>query len=630
MILNKRLLLLIFSLLLISTAFSQKAPIRFGKVDMKDLEMTAYPSDTSAVAAILCDYGFFSSQDFSFIRLLRIKIFKKEGTSWGDRVFPTSAKTNIRGITYNLEDGNIVQTKLKNESIFREQVTEDYYRIRVAMPNVQEGSIIDLEFKHPWLPSEWRFQDVIPVRWSELIIENSPYIEFRKNFFGFEPLAVSTPTRWAGKNMPAFKEEPYMSSYKNYITKFDIEVLNIKLPGSGGTIGYFREYCSTWDAVNQHLIKSKYFGLAMKQGGLYLNSIAKDISSNYQTPMDQLIAAHQAIKEAMKWNEEEALYISSTDLRTPFTKKLGNASDINLNLIILLKKLGFDVYPVALSTRDNGFLSPINPSLDKLNYVIAYVFLDDAGYFLDATDEYLIVDMLPPRCINLDGRIIDEEKSTWITLIPDKKSKKVIQFDLVLEEDNILNGKIAATNYDYAAYNFRRDFERYNSEDEYLNALESKFPGLEILTYELSGADSIYLPVHEAMDVTIKNRISSSGNSYYINPLLFEQLTINPFRVEQRNYPVDFVYPAETVYSLRLTLPDGYQVKEVPKQIALKLKDNSLSALYQVNVLGQTVQVTYKFTRNKTIFSDDEYPDMRTFFSELVKKHAEPIVLTKL
>jgi hypothetical protein len=630
MIHYKKLFMLILSLFILITASSQKAPVKFGKIDMEDLEMKVYPTDTSAVAAILCDYGYFSSQDFSFTRILRIKIFQKEGTSWGDRIFPTSSKTNIRGITYNLEDGKVVKTKLKNESIFREQVSEDYYRIRVAMPNVQEGSIIDLEFKHPWLPSEWRFQDIIPVSWSELIIERSPYIEFRRNFFGFEPLSVNTPTRWVGENMPAFKEEPYMSSFKNYISKFDIEVLNIKIPGSGGTIGFFREYCSTWDAVNYYLINSQYFGMAMMQGGLYLNSIAKDISGSYETNMEKLIAAHQAIKEAMKWNEEEALYISSENLRTPFSKKIGNAADINLNLIILLKKIGFDVYPVALSTRDNGFLSPINPSLDKLNYVVAYVFFDGAGYFLDATDEYLTVDMLPPRCINLDGRIIDEVKSAWITLIPAKKNKKVVQYDFTLEDDFLLNGKITVTNYDYAAYNYRKDYDKYNSEDEYLSALENRFPGLEIHHYSRSGADSIYLPVQEIMDVTIKNRVSASGDSYFINPLMLEQVTVNPFRIEYRNYPVDFIYPAELVFSLRLTLPDGYQVKETPKPVALRLKDNSLSALYQVTMLGQTVQVTYKFMRNKTIFSNEEYPDMRSFFSELVKKHTEPIVLVKL
>lgn len=63
------------------SVFAQKVPIKFGKVDKTDLEMKVYPSDTSAVAAILCNYGYFNSTRFEFVRTLRIKIFKKEGTS---------------------------------------------------------------------------------------------------------------------------------------------------------------------------------------------------------------------------------------------------------------------------------------------------------------------------------------------------------------------------------------------------------------------------------------------------------------------------------------------------------------------------------------------------------------------
>ncbi len=223
--------------------YAQKAPIKYGKVEMADLEMTAYPLDTSAAAAVLCDYGVFDQNSFQFRRLLRVKIFKKEGLSWADKVFSGSDKTAIKGVTYNLENGEIVETKLKNESIFKERVQEDYYRLRVAMPNCKVGSIYDIEFYYPGIPSSWYFQQDIPVRWSELIINQSPYIDFRKNFYGYEALSVNTDWRWVGKDMPAFKEEAYTNSIENYITKFEFDILSVHFPG------YFKAYTTSWDAV---------------------------------------------------------------------------------------------------------------------------------------------------------------------------------------------------------------------------------------------------------------------------------------------------------------------------------------------------------------------------------------------
>jgi len=54
--------------------FAQKAPIKFGKIDIEDLKMEYYELDSSAPAVVLCDYGFLNSNEFEFHRILRIKI----------------------------------------------------------------------------------------------------------------------------------------------------------------------------------------------------------------------------------------------------------------------------------------------------------------------------------------------------------------------------------------------------------------------------------------------------------------------------------------------------------------------------------------------------------------------------
>jgi hypothetical protein len=629
--LSQKIILVILLLSVIKfAAVAQKAPIKYGKIDKADLEMKVYPADTSASAAVLCDYGYFNSTQFQFYRTLRIKIFKKEGTSWGSQVFPGSSKSDIRGITYNLENGEIVESKLKSESIYLERVTEHRFRTRVAMPNVKEGSVIDLEFRYNGLPGEWRFQWEVPVRWSELIIESSPYVTFRKNFFGFEHLSESSDMRWVAKDVPAFHKEPYMNTAENYLTKFEIELLNISFPPTNrNPTGIYRDFSTTWDAVNYQLQESNLFGKAM-HGCAFLNSLAKDIENKYTVPFDRLKAAHEAIKKAVKWNEVETILSTTENLSYSFNKKNGSSGDINLMLIQLLKKLDFDVYPVALSTRNNGFLSLSSPSLDKLNYVVAYVILGDKTYFLDATEEFLPVGMLPERCINLQGRIIDEKKSGWVNLISDKKEKKVVLFNMKLEADNVLAGEITKSNYDYAALTFRKKYEKFNSKEEYLKDFEKEHKGLSVISCELTKLDSIYSPVQESYHVKIRNAVTSAGNMVYINPLLFEQLTSNPFKIEDRKYPVDFMYPSEKTYVFKLELPDGAQVVELPKPLNLKLGDGSAFVKYQVSTSDKSVQMIYKFVVNKPVFDEVEYGDLRALFSEMVKKHAEQIVIKTL
>ena len=205
-----------FLLITLSVAISlilnaAKDPIKFGKIDKKYLEMTVCDLDSTAPAVVLCDYGYFNGSKFHFTRILRIKILTKEGLSWANNVFRARNESNIRGITYNLVDGEIVESKLKRSQIFTEHVYKQYFRQHVTMPNVEVGSVIDIISTSIGFPYEWYFQNTIPVLRSELVIEPSTYISFRKNFFGYIPLDMSTPNTWVSVNVPAPSASPLIS-----------------------------------------------------------------------------------------------------------------------------------------------------------------------------------------------------------------------------------------------------------------------------------------------------------------------------------------------------------------------------------------------------------------------------------
>ena len=113
----KRVDLLIAFLLAIFTLNAAKAPMKFGKVDLVDLEMKTYAPDTSAAAVILCNYGYFDSNNLQFVHQIRIKILKDEGKSWGDYIAPAAENAMVKGQTTNLENGTPVVTKLRKAGL---------------------------------------------------------------------------------------------------------------------------------------------------------------------------------------------------------------------------------------------------------------------------------------------------------------------------------------------------------------------------------------------------------------------------------------------------------------------------------------------------------------------------------
>ncbi len=600
-----------------------KPPIKYGKVAIEDLQMTSYEADTSAPAVILCDYGVFRANTFLFTRTLRIKILNKEGYEWANKVFETRDKTNVKGITFNLVDNEIVKTKLKSESIFKEKVTDDLYRIRVAMPNVKVGSVIDLEFTYSGIPWEWYFQETIPVVWSELIMEQSQYVSFRKNFYGFEPLLISTNGQWACKDMPAFKPEPYLNSIENYLTKIEFDILDISFPGY-----YYESFTTSWEDLSDYLDDHTYFGLAMRNAG-YMNSVAKEIKAMNLSSREELLkASFEKIKE-FKWNHEERLLTTKTNISSSYKEKVGNSSDINIALIQLLRKLDYNVTPVVLSTRDNGILPLFHPSLNKLNYVIAKVELNDKTYLLDATEEYATFDILPFRCLNWHGYEVDEKLSEKVDLTTDKKDKEQIQITLKLDDNLNLKGNAKFVRKDYAALKFRNNYHSFNSQEEYLDDFVKNHSGVRIKSFEVENLDSLHLAIKDSYELSIKNSGEEIGDEIYIYPMVIDRLKENPFKLEERQYPIDYGHKYEKMYLVNISLPENFTIESVPEQVVMKLPDNSVNFTYQISTFNNSINLVFKYMINKAVFVEDEYETLKELYNQMVIKHSEPIILKK-
>lgn len=617
----KNLITLTLFAFLFSTVYS-KAPIRFGKVTKDMLLMEAYEADTSASAVILCDYGEFDPDQFQFNRTLRIKILKKDGLDMATWTFPSSEKGMIRGKTFNLVDGKIETIKLdKKEDVYRERVTDKYYRLRVSMPNVKVGSVIDIEYGLSGLPDVWYFQYSVPVKHSELVIYDNPYIEYTKNFYGFESLDVNESYRWVMTDVPAFKSEKYMNNYKNYVSKFEIEISKILIP----EMGINESYSTSWNAIKKQLYDSQRFGGKLS-GNYFLKDVSKEILKDDLSDEEKIQAAVEHIKK-VKWNGKKRLLCTTYSLNDRYEKKLANSAELNIMLIELLKDLGYEARPVVMSTRDNGILSRIYPSLEKLNYVLAHVTLNNKTYLLDATDRYLDPMLIPDRCLNYVGRIICNEQNEFINITAPGTQERNLMYILEMDSTGQIEGNLTIKNDGYAARDRRAKYYAFSSEEDFIIDFEKRNSSFSVKDYSLEGLKDTKAPLTENYKLKIDTRSAKIGSMVVLNPLFEERITENPFKLEKRLYPVDFMYPVQKSLIVNLKLPPNATVEELPQPTRFLMPDKSISVLYNVAQAGNNLQIMYRFKINKYILTEAEYPYLKQFFSALVEKHTESIII---
>jgi hypothetical protein len=115
----------------------------------------------------------------------------------------------------------------------------------------------------------------------------------------------------------------------------------------------------------------------------------------------------------------------------------------------------------------------------------------------------------------------------------------------------------------------------------------------------------------------------------YVEPLLFLTQDKNPFKLDERKFPVDFATAWKDVNRVSIQIPNGYSVESLPEPLAIALPDNLGVFKYQVSQIGNQIKVFSILEFNSSMVPPNYYGYLKDFYSKLVKKETEKIVLAK-
>ena len=127
----------------------------------------------------------------------------------------------------------------------------------------------------------------------------------------------------------------------------------------------------------------------------------------------------------------------------------------------------------------------------------------------------------------------------------------------------------------------------------------------------------------------MSNEVEEIGDKIYISPLLFLASKENPFKQDSRTYPIDFIYPTYTKYSVNLKIPEGYVVESLPENIRIQLNETEGEFSFIIRELANGLQIVVVSKLNKTFIMPTEYNLFKQFFQKGFEKQIEKIVLKK-
>lgn len=669
------------SLFAVIQIFAQEPPkIKFEKVSEEEMKMTVYEPDTTAVAVILYDDG--SSElkydlqkgfMLSYSRFVRIKILKQSGTSWGNFSIPLYSSTQnkeeigtVKGTTFNFENGKMVKTDMKKESVFRERENKYWEMIRLSLPSVKIGSVIDLKYevRSPlfWNLRSWKFQYLIPVKWSQYEVVYPEYFVYNHSSQGYHSLNSNkqtsgkeninyTSTRetsgsgfsgggqrqqetrtisyntniynYSANDVPAMKEEPYLTTLDNYTTQLKFELALVDFTK---IMGEYKSYTNSWTDIGKVLLDDEDFGGQIKSANFAKEAIAS-LTDGKSDEKQKIIALYNYIQHNIKWDGHKT-YMPSKSLRKIFIEKNGNSAEVNLLLIAMLNEAGIEANPVILSTRKNGIISIVHASISDCNYVIARVVINGVPVLLDATEPNLPAGLIPFRCLNGKGRMIKKDNVEEVELTNVKSgSHTLISIEL---KDGKFTGNVISSETGLNAFAFRESVKDAGGQKEYFEKLRNKSADIQYIDYSYANLDSIYKPVEKRYTIILENESEPDADILYLNPILIDRITNNPFTSPTREYPVDYGVSSSEIYQLNLIIPEGYKVEELPQSRSFALGGKGGSFIYKIVQTDNIVSFSMRLNIDKTLLLPDEYKNLQEFYNIIVAKESEQIVLKKI
>lgn len=383
-------------------------------------------------------------------------------------------------------------------------------------------------------------------------------------------------------------------------------------------------YSGTWDDLSITLLKSQYYEETFRRTN-FLKSEIQNLK-NIKDTMQCIQEAFDYVSKTLEWNNTVSVF-SQTDAAKVFENKKGSATEINLILVSLLKAAGLNASPVIISTRSNGKISELYPSLNQFNYTIACVEVNGKDILMDATDRYTKPGMLPERCLNRTGRLIKREGSRFVSLEPTAISVKVETITASIDPGTgEIKGNLVTSNAGYNGHDIKESIKE-EGEENIIKRIKKQNAEWEIENFKLEnkeGAEEVKI----IFDFRIPENVST--DIIYLNPLLSGKIVNNPFTEQNRIYPVDLTTGSDEVVISTIKIPEEYKVEELPVSVNVALPDNLGKFSYKIVNEGNSVKVMSRIKMNEYLFQPAEYDMLRNFYDNIVQKHAEQIVIKRV
>jgi hypothetical protein len=546
--------------------------------------------------------------------------------------------TSLEAYTY-LPSGE--RAALSEQDIRTININSRYSVKEFAMPAVEDGAVIEyrytIERRYIEELPDFYLSHRVPTDNAKLTITYPKYLRYQsytENFDGTithdvvytdtssvpkvftipQPQPIVTE-RWMVRDIPAVKEEAYISTLDDYRGKIKFLLSEFGIPRQKlennweVVVARIRDKTDPWESINRNEV-------ARAAG----DSIAAALGAMPESQLQDSI--YHYLNKRVNFSGQHTAF-SQTSGKEVLEGEPSSQAAINQTLVAMLRAADIDAHPVLISTRKSGKINMDFPSFYQFNGLMIRSQIGKKSYLMDAGFPHSQPGLIPVDTYGSRGLVLKKDGYEWIDINPDKSLFDIqVQIDGRLERNGTLSGTVESLQQGYPAQIIRQQKADGMSDSEILRqTLFDGYPRMSVSNVEVNNAQKYGRPIVLSADFEIENYATSFTDGLNFSPMVVGYRNENPFSGPDRNLPITLDAPEKLELSYSIELPQGYSVA-VDDDRTIMFSGAEFVERYD-HTTGQ-LNYRYQINIDQRNFSADYFPSLYKLYNRWVELSNSP------
>ncbi len=328
----------------------------------------------------------------------------------------------------------------------------------------------------------------------------------------------------------------------------------------------------------------------------------------------------------------QSAYVPQT-ARDVLVQRLGDCKDVATLCIAMLNEAGVKAHYVLVNTWDDGFNWNVPPSI-AFNHCIVGVELKNGVRNIDLTASNFALGSAPSIDKGAFALPIEQGRTHPVYLDEKQFSPNTIvrQSTAMVNEDNSLTMTCASTRSGEGSAGIRNRYRNKSAEERcksLTEILSSTYPSVKVERVEVGNIDALNPRANDTSTYRVPQFLTDAGGFKLARMPWSDKLDPNgALSSDSRKFPYILQELDDTTTeTLRLKLPQGYTLVEVPKPVKIANAVGEYSVVYKAS-RGEIVG-TRVFVRKKTVLEPAEYLLYRSLYNEALREDGRQFLLRK-